>query len=196
MNGNHLPDSGFSRQRRSAWSAGRPRQSGGFAPPRFVTSTVALVIAAVIVGVAGGAIMELLDRLEAPPKGNLVASDSDRLRASFSNCSGAIRVNCVVDGDTFWFRGIKIRIAGIDAPELFPPRCERERELGEAAKKRLRELLNADRFSLEAVSREKDRYGRVLRNVYRGGYSLGDVLVREGLARRLRGPRQGWCDRA
>jgi endonuclease YncB( thermonuclease family) len=39
----------------------------------------------------------------------------------------------VVDGDTFWFRGEKIRIADIDTPELSPPRCERERERGLAA---------------------------------------------------------------
>ena len=194
MTGNdRLPGSGFSRQRRSAWSAGRKRESGGFALPRFVTSTIALVIAAIIVSVLGGAVLELLDRLEAPPRGNPVASKSDTLRASFSNCAGAIRINCVVDGDTFWFRGVNIRIAGIDAPELFPPHCDRERELGEAAKKRLRELLNAGRFSLEAVSRETDLYGRVLRNVHRGGHSLGDVLVREGLARPLHGRRQSWC---
>lgn len=138
--------------------------------------------------------LELLDRLNPPPKGPLVESSSDTLKAAFSMCSGAIRINCVIDGDTFWFRGRKIRIADIDAPELYPPHCDREAELGEAAKRRLRELLSAGRFSMQPVPREQDRYGRVLRRVTRGGQSIGDVLVAEGLARRLHGSRQSWCD--
>ncbi|MEY9606879.1 endonuclease YncB(thermonuclease family) [Bradyrhizobium japonicum] len=36
---------------------------------------------------------------------------SDRLSVRFTLCDGPIHVNCVVDGDTFWFRGDKIRIA-------------------------------------------------------------------------------------
>ena len=33
---------------------------------------------------------------------------------SFALCAGPVRANCVVDGDTFWFRGEKIRIGGVD----------------------------------------------------------------------------------
>lgn len=51
------------------------------------------------------------------------AATSDSHSARFSICSGSPRTNCVVDGDTFWFRGQKIRIADIDTPELSPPRC-------------------------------------------------------------------------
>lgn len=40
------------------------------------------------------------------------------LEARFGLCDGPVRVNCVVDGDTLWFRGDKIRIADIDAPEI------------------------------------------------------------------------------
>nr|MDX8317344.1 thermonuclease family protein [Agrobacterium rosae] len=35
---------------------------------------------------------------------------------TFSMCNGGHRITCVVDGDTFWFRGEKIRIADIDTP--------------------------------------------------------------------------------
>ena len=49
---------------------------------------------------------------------------------TFSMCYGGHRITCVVDGDTFWFRAEKIRIADIDTPELSPPRCERERKRG------------------------------------------------------------------
>ncbi len=103
-------------------------------------------------------------------------------------------MNCIVDGDTFWFEGEKIRIADIDTPELSPPRCEAERIKGEAAKVRLLALLNAGKFSLSAGLRDEDKYGRKLRTVTRAGHSLGDTLVNEGLARRWDGARHGWCD--
>ncbi|WP_234907280.1 thermonuclease family protein [Rhizobium rhizogenes] len=52
------------------------------------------------------------------------APAQDALSASFALCSDGHRTNCVVDGDTFWFEGQKIRIGDIDTPELSPPRCE------------------------------------------------------------------------
>ncbi|WP_051346750.1 hypothetical protein [Bradyrhizobium sp. th.b2] len=73
---------------------------------------------------------------------------SDTLRARFTLCDGPIRVNCVVDGDTFWFRGDKIRIADIGAPEIFTPHCRDERQAGEIARDRLLVLLNAGSFTL------------------------------------------------
>ncbi|WP_193559553.1 thermonuclease family protein [Rhizobium rhizogenes] len=118
---------------------------------------------------------------------------TDSLSEAFSICGGGRHVNCVVDGDTFWFKGEKIRIADIDTPELSPPRCEAERIKGEAAKARLLALLNAGRFSLSAGLRDEDKYGRKLRTVTRAGRSLGDTLVDEGLARNWDGARHGWC---
>jgi micrococcal nuclease len=122
------------------------------------------------------------------------APASDTLSASFSTCAGAARTNCVVDGDTFWFRGETIRIADIDTPELSRPRCAREAQLGEAAKRRLNSLLNAGSFSLSAGWLDEDQYGRKLRTVYRDGQSLGGILVSEGLARRWEELRRSWCD--
>ncbi|MBX5210824.1 thermonuclease family protein [Rhizobium laguerreae] len=118
---------------------------------------------------------------------------TDSLSAAFSICGDSHRTNCVVDGDTFWFEGEKIRIADIDTPELSPPRCEAERIKGEAAKSRLLALLNAGKFSLAAGFRDEDKYGRKLRIVSRAGNSLGDVLIGEGLARSWDGARHGWC---
>ncbi|MBY5579095.1 thermonuclease family protein [Rhizobium leguminosarum] len=118
---------------------------------------------------------------------------TDSLSAAFSICGDSHRTNCVVDGDTFWFEGEKIRIADIDTPELSPPRCEAERIKGEAAKSRLLALLNAGKFSLAAGFRDEDKYGRKLRTVSRAGNSLGDVLIDEGLARSWDGARHGWC---
>lgn len=122
------------------------------------------------------------------------AAMSESLTAKFSLCSGSPRINCVVDGDTFWFRGQKIRIADIDTPELSPPRCAREATLGEAAKHRLLTLLNAEAFSLVTASRDEDRNGRKLRIVLRQGSSIGKTLIAEGLARPWEGHRGSWCN--
>ncbi len=109
-------------------------------------------------------------------------------------CNALLRSNCVVDGDTFYYRGEKIRIADIDAPETGSAQCASEAERGERAKRRLRELLNEAPFELHGyMSRDTDRYGRKLRIVTRGGRSIGDTLVAEGLARRWSGKRQPWC---
>jgi endonuclease YncB( thermonuclease family) len=115
--------------------------------------------------------------------------------ALFPVCKGPVRVTCVVDGDTFWLRGTKIRIADIDTPEVSQPRCPQERALGQRATERMRQLLNAGRFGLVPPSdgRTRDRYGRELRIVTRGGQSLGAVLVREGLAASWGGTRKAWC---
>lgn len=112
---------------------------------------------------------------------------------SFSLCDRGRRTNCVVDGDTFYLDGEKIRIADIDTPETHPPRCAEEAELGERATLRLRALLNEGGFTLGTIDRDEDRYGRKLRTVMRGGESLGDVLVDEGLARPYAGGRRSWC---
>ncbi len=113
--------------------------------------------------------------------------------AMFALCSGPVRVTCVVDGDTFWIDGTKIRVADIDTPETFEPRCAEEAALGHKATARMIELLNAGPITLVPIDRETDRYGRTLRIVERDGESLGAQLVREGLAHRWGGPRREWC---
>lgn len=118
---------------------------------------------------------------------------ADRETGRFGACSGGGRVTCVVDGDTFWYAGTKVRIADINAPEVSTPGCAREARLGAAATRRLTELLNAGPFTLEVRGRETDRYGRALRVVTRRGTSLGAMLEAEGLAERWRGRRGNWC---
>ncbi len=62
---------------------------------------------------------------ERPSGGTLVT-------AHFPRCGGGARVTCIVDGDTVWYRGEKIRIADIDTPETSRPGCARERRMGNA----------------------------------------------------------------
>ncbi|WP_376743934.1 thermonuclease family protein [Ensifer canadensis] len=122
------------------------------------------------------------------------AQQPDSASDAFSICGSGQRITCVVDGDTFWFRGEKIRIADIDTPELSPARCQRERERGLAAKNRLLDILNSGPLSFKTTAREEDRFGRKLRIVYRDRHSVGDMLVAEGLARKWQGSRRSWCE--
>lgn len=113
--------------------------------------------------------------------------------ATFSLCYSGGGTNCVVDGDTFWFQGQKIRMADIDAPETHPSRCAHEADLGQRATLRLQDLLNEGPIILEPIGRDMDVYGRKLRIVARDGQSLGEILVSEGLARSWTGSRRPWC---
>jgi len=123
-------------------------------------------------------------------------SDSGALLITqqFSAC-GAVRVNCIVDGDTLWLRGEKIRLADINTPEISSAACGWEEQLGQTARVRLTALLNAGPFEVvKPAGRDEDRYGRKLREVHRDGRSLGDVLVAEGLAHKWQGRRLSWCN--
>lgn len=130
-----------------------------------------------------------------PGPARVASAARDTERAAHTLCAGPIRVTCVVDGDTLWYRGEKVRLADLDAPEVFSPACPREAELGRRATARLQALLAAGPFTLEPnpEGRTRDRYGRSLMVATRGGESLGAVLVAEGLAERWGGPRVEWC---
>jgi micrococcal nuclease len=114
-------------------------------------------------------------------------------RVHFSLCFMGGGYNCVVDGDTIWLQGRKVRIADIDAPETHDPRCSSEKALGDRATLRLQQLLNGGTVTLRPTDRDTDRYGRLLRFVLVDGTSVGDILVGEGLARWYAGHRRSWC---
>ena len=113
--------------------------------------------------------------------------------AAFALCQSGPRTTCVVDGDTFWLSGEKVRIADINAPETHDAQCSGEQLRGNAATRRLIALLNAGPFTLEPWSRPRDRYGRLLMVVKREGRSIGAQLVSEGLAEPWKGRRGSWC---
>lgn len=127
------------------------------------------------------------------PLGPAGVADAAGVSRQFGSCHTGGGINCVVDGDTFWIDGEKIRVADIDAPETHPSRCPEEARLGNAATDRLQALLNAGPVTLAAADRDTDRYGRKLRVVMRRGQSLGGMLVAEGLARPWVGHREPWC---
>jgi endonuclease YncB( thermonuclease family) len=84
-------------------------------------------------------------------------------------CYSGLRINCVVDGDTVWVAGEKIRLQSIDAPEI-DGKCAYEKDLAQRAKHRLNEILSAEPFSVARSG--KDRYGRTLAAIYN---SSGEV---------------------
>lgn len=123
----------------------------------------------------------------------VIPQQPDPFRANFHICDSGPRITCVVDGDTIWFQGRKIRIADINTPETSQPGCASEARLGKSATFRLQALLNDGSFNLESIDRDTDKYGRELRIITRDGQSLGDILVDEGLAEEWQGYRRDWC---
>lgn len=139
-----------------------------------------------------GLAMEDARKLLAERKKILATRDPAQPRMAL--CGEGQRVSCVVDGDTIWLRGEKIRVADIDTPEVGEPQCDAEYQLGMQATYRLRDLLNEAPWSVKSIgNRDADQYGRSLRVLTRAGQSIGDMLVSEGLARTWTGSREPWC---
>ncbi|THV13791.1 thermonuclease family protein [Rhizobium rhizophilum] len=123
-----------------------------------------------------------------------VAPRPEPIEGRFTTCAGAQRVNCVVDGDTFWYRAVKYRISDINTPEIGRPECETERRLGLEAQVALLDSLNSGGLTMERRERrDVDQYGRKLRVVLQDGRSVGDALVARGLAHRWEGQKLDWC---
>ncbi len=171
------------------WPEARRRKRRSW--PAFVTLWVGAAVAGTAYGAGwlGGVRVPSLAATAA------VASTPGQgaIRASFGLCHSGGGTNCVVDGDTIWLGGEKIRVADIDAPETHDPRCPAEQELGDRATRRLQQLLNQSAVSLRPIDRDEDVYGRKLRIVLVDGASVGERLVDEGLARRYAGGRRPWC---
>lgn len=168
-----------------------------------IAGLIALMIVTFLIFISpiGGKIVDSLTAMTSAETGvspehnspNSVAMMADNQRANFTFCDRAPRVNCIIDGDTFWYQSRKIRIADINAPETGNPLCVREAALGQQSAVRLHQLLNAGDFSMGSADRDEDRYGRDLRIIYRQGQSLGDILVSEGLAHKWHGRKESWC---
>ena len=131
--------------------------------------------------------------IAAPPFRSMLHPAASPVRASFGYCYRGGGTNCVVDGDTFWIGGEKVRIADIDAPETHPPRCAYEARLGNQATEKLHALLNSGAVTMTSIDRDRDVYGRLLRNVSVNGADVGEAMVSAGVAREWVGRREPWC---
>jgi endonuclease YncB( thermonuclease family) len=118
---------------------------------------------------------------------------SGAYQAKFYLCGTAKQDDCVVAADRFVFHGEKIRLVGIEVPDIKKPRCEEERIKASDAELRVRAFLDSGPFELVTwQGNDQEVDGHKLRQVTRNGISLSDILVREGLARRP-GAKGGWC---
>ncbi|HWJ72388.1 MAG TPA: thermonuclease family protein [Kaistia sp.] len=98
-----------------------------------------------------------------------------------------------VDGDTVRLGDERIRIIGLDAPELHA-RCRAEKRLAERARDRMAELISGDHVEVIRSTR-KDKYRRTLAIIRVNGVDVARVMIFEGLARPYHGERrQSWCD--
>lgn len=88
----------------------------------------------------------------------------------------------VADGDTLSLGDMRIRLFGIDAPELAQT-CNREGEqwaCGEAARAELVKLVQDQ--SVTCLGRENDAYGRLVATCRVGRVDLGEAMVGAGWA--------------
>ncbi|MEP5759435.1 MAG: thermonuclease family protein [Litoreibacter sp.] len=101
---------------------------------------------------------------------------------------------CISDGDTLWLDGVNIRLKSFDTPESQTNICGSfaEIELAHAATDRLQSLLNENAWTIETFG--KDGTGqRRLATVRISGEDVGDILIREGLARKWPDGPEFWC---
>lgn len=80
-----------------------------------------------------------------------------------------------IDGDTFALNGLKVRLSGLDAPELGTPG-------GSEAAQHLAAILQEGQVTI--VPRSRDIYGRTVADVFMNGQNLADRMIAEGFARR------------
>lgn len=99
----------------------------------------------------------------------------------------------VTDGDTIHISGeiSGFRLVGFNTPETRSPQCDRERELGNRATARLKELVATSRLELTKVAcacrpgtegTETCNYGRSCGILMVDGRDVGQILISEGLA--------------
>ena len=88
----------------------------------------------------------------------------------------------IIDGDTIYLNGEKIRFSGIDTPEI-KQTCNKNSEVvkcGIQAKKLLAKIIGNNRVN--CVREGKDRYKRTLAECFVNNLSLSSYLVKNGYA--------------
>lgn len=95
-----------------------------------------------------------------------------------------VQVKKVTDGDSLLAAisdiPVKVRMVGIDAPELASKKNPHDQPFGIQAKDRLTELVQGKEVRL--VGTAHGYYNRFLATVFLGGENINLLMVREGLA--------------
>ena len=109
-------------------------------------------------------------------------------------CGSAKRITCIVDGDTIWLDGEKLRLKDFDTPEPTTNICggEKERKLAAKASARLSDLLNNNAWTVERFGLGK--YKRRIVTIRVKDKDVGDILIQERLARSWPDGDEWWCN--
>ena len=98
--------------------------------------------------------------------------------------SGEVRITNISDGDSLRSGNLRIRIFGIDAPEL-KQQCGEKNGIswkcGLAARRQLESLIGANK-TLHCELRDVDHYGRLVMQCFHGNVDIGAEMVRSGYA--------------
>ncbi len=114
---------------------------------------------------------------------NTKTKDKAQADSTLNTQAEKVFVKRVIDGDTFVDEyGRKIRLIGIDAPEMNYKSKEPECKALEA-KLELQELIEGKSVKLLRDKSETDRYGRLLRYAYLEDKFINAELVKSGLAK-------------
>ncbi|MCF4099785.1 excalibur calcium-binding domain-containing protein [Maritalea mediterranea] len=119
-------------------------------------------------------------------------------RPSVGLCSGgnraARRVTCVVDGDTIWEEGSKLRFLDIDAAETDnKASCAAERVAAAKGAQMVIEAMQTG-YRIHYTGRTGG-YGRDLVKMYNSdGQDVGQLLIQQGFAQPWPNSSNPWCD--
>lgn len=148
---------------------------------------VAAVALAALTALWGSGIAGERERSSAP------AGSTTSSGLVFGLCSEGGLTNCVQSGDSFYLKGKTVRIADIEAPQLYGAACPKEAELGQASAVKLQQILNSGELELTRTGEDLDRYGFLLRNVSVNGASVAQGMVAARLAREIGDNTRSWC---
>jgi endonuclease YncB( thermonuclease family) len=119
--------------------------------------------------------------LSAPASASRVETGSEPEQALAPTQFAFARIQYVIDGDTVVLtNGVHVRLVQIDTPEVQEREC-----YGAQARALLRRLIppgTTVRMETDPRLDQVDRYGRLLRYLFRGSTNLNLELVRQGAA--------------
>lgn len=96
-----------------------------------------------------------------------------------------------VDGDSLLLDGERIRILGVDTPEI-QCHCPQECNAALAAKQFTQDTLSAGVVTIDRTG--TDRYQRTLARVYVNGQDIARLIIAAGHGRPYHGERRrSWC---
>jgi endonuclease YncB( thermonuclease family) len=135
------------------------------------------------------------DRLASGPLSGLVLALAIAAGAAHQAAAEPIEAADVrvIDGDTIRIFNVQpnVRLVGFNAPETRRARCDAERELGDRATRRVRDLVRAGNLDYEPIAcscptgtegTTACNYGRDCGTLKANGRDVGAILIEEGLA--------------